>query len=78
LTIKAAPSCKFGVCGCTGFRTEPQLGKDGSGCAPRFRINRNPKAGAPEGPILGMGSGLGAVCGEYRESGFFEGLGYFC
>jgi hypothetical protein len=44
----------------------------------RFRINRNPKAGAPAGLLLGMGSGLGAVCGEYRESGFFEGLVYFC
>lgn len=44
----------------------------------RFRINRNPKTGAPAGPLLGMGSGLGAVCGEYRESGFFEGLVYFC
>ncbi len=45
----------------------------------RFRINRNPKAGAAAGPLLRMGSGLGAVCGEYRESGFFEGLVlYFC
>jgi len=25
-----------------------------------------------------MGSGPGAVGGEERESGFFEGLGYFC
>jgi hypothetical protein len=39
----------------------------------RVRINRNPKAGAPAGPLLRRGSGLGAVCGEFREfSGFFE------
>ena len=32
LTIKAAPSCRFRVCGCTGFRTEPSgLRKDRSG-----------------------------------------------
>jgi hypothetical protein len=25
-----------------------------------------------------MGEGIGAVCGEERESGFFEALEYFC
>ena len=42
LTIKAAPSCRSKICGCTGFRTEPQVWTDGSECGKGSRRSNRP------------------------------------